>query len=450
MSAAYAAAAAASEAVVVVEYVLEKEGRGFGGVGQRAEMACVGTIATPDGLVVISSNVFPEDETESRTPARPHSFEAILRGGERVKADFVGREKDSALAFLRLAGGRTYPHVAFETGGDLEPGSRLLLLSLLPEKYDHRAAVVVSRVAAVIDTPRRLYDVEFFVQDSMVGTPVLDERGRVVGILASDPLGDDTGRALSAPLKLIGAVTRNKEPGFPVLVPAGAIAPLVANPPRVQPLSPSEHSWLGVTLQPVPRALAKYLRISPPTGVMVTSVWSGSPAEAAGLVAEDVIVSFDGKPVEATDDEALPLFIDAVRTTPVGKTVELRVVRGGKAQPVRLQLAAAPKTAIRADEYRSERFGLVAQDVTRDVIMSRGWPEETSGALVSDVETAGWAQVGGVQEGDLILAVNGQPVSGVEDLEAAFGRAEEEQPAEVVFFVLRDPDTLFVPVKTEW
>src|SRR5688500_18371221 len=83
---AYRAADKAADAVVLVEYVLEKEGRGFGGVGQRAELAAVGTIATAGGLVVLPASIFPEDEDEQREPARPRNFVVRLRGGREVKA----------------------------------------------------------------------------------------------------------------------------------------------------------------------------------------------------------------------------------------------------------------------------------------------------------------------------------------------------------------------------
>jgi S1-C subfamily serine protease len=449
---AYAAAARAARSVVVVDYVLEKAGRGFGAVGQRAEMACVGTIVGPDGLVVVASNIFPEDEDESREPARPHSFEVRLPDGKRVEASLLGIDKDAALAFLKLeaAPGQTFAAVTFEEGDDMVPGDALLLTSLLPEKYDHQPSFVKAAVAGVIRKPRLLYDVDAFIQDAMICTPVVDARGRATGILTTDPLGETTGRALSAPLKLIGAVTRNKEPGFPVLVPTSGFRHLLAEPPRTGIPEPKERAWLGVTLQPVPRNLADYLRIEGPTGVMITSVWSGSPAEAVGLRPEDIIVGFNGKPVVVQDDSTIGAFIDQVRETPIGTEVRLDVLRGSEKREILLRLGAAPTTQVRAEEYRNETFGLQAQDLTRDIIMSRGWPEDTAGALVTEIETAGWAQVGGLREDDLILAVNGLLVAGVEDLRAHLEGLERQRPPEVVFFVLRDPDTLFVSVKTQW
>jgi serine protease Do len=211
-----------------------------------------------------------------------------------------------------------------------------------------------------------------------------------------------------------------------------------------------QRAWLGVTLQPVDRNLAEYLGLSGPSGVMVTSVWAGSPAAEAGLATEDVVVRFDGQPVTVPTEDALAPFIETVQRAGVGSAVQLVVVRQGRRKEISVTLAAAPTTAVRAEEYRNEEFGLVAQDLTLDVIMGRGWPPEVVGALISEVETAGWAQVSGLQAGDLVLAVGESPVRGVGDLRAALEAAAAAEIAEVVFFVQRDPDTLFVPVRTSW
>ena len=89
----------------------------------------------------------------------------------------------------------------------------------------------------------------------------------------------------------------------------------------------------------------------------------------------------------------------------------------------------------------------LAQDLTMDIIQGRGWPTDTRGALVSDLEMAGAAMVGGLQRGDLILAVDGRGIAGASELGAALTAALEAERPEIVFFVLRDPDTLFVVVK---
>jgi serine protease Do len=447
---AFAAVSRAADAVVLVEYVLEKEGRGFGAVGQRAEMAAVGTILTDDGLVALSSSIFPEDEAEQREPARPHSFVVRLRDGRRLKADYVGRDTATALAFVDIESGvGPLPHVELADVA-VRVGDPVQLVELLPERYGYQPSIHETIIASVVDAPRRFYDVDAHLQDAGIGTPVVDAEGRVIGLVIVDLLGDAAPGKLSVPLRILGTLSRQKAPGFPMILPSAAILPLVAHPPRDAAGAPSARSWLGVTLQPVTRAMAEYLHLPPPTGAMVTSVRTGSPAEAAGLKVEDIVVEMAGAPVEATTEDALPAFIDRVQRTTPGTSVPLRVWRHGAFQTITALLATAPPTAVQAEEFRSERFGLAAQGLTIDVLLNRDLPEDSEGVIVSEVETAGWAQVGGIERGDIIQGVNRAAVTNLQQLREALEQAEREKASEVVFFVLRDPDTLFIPVKPEW
>ena len=447
---AYRAAETAADAVVLVEYVLEKEGRAFGGVGQRVELAAVGTIATPGGLVVLPASIFPEDEDEQREPARPRNFVVRLRGGREIKADLLGRDRRSGLAFLQLpeSPGTAWPHVDF-VAADPHPGDPVVLVELLPERYGFAPTFRRSAIAGVVERPRELYDLDAYLQDAGVGTPVIDASGRAIGIITTDRIGESAGN-LQAPLRLLGVLSRQKEPGFPMVVPSSALAPLLKAPPREAQLGPREKSWLGVTLQPVPRSLAEHLGIPSPTGVMITSLRPGSPAEAAGLKVHDVIRELDGRGVEAANEDALPRFIERVQSLGAGKAVEVKAWRDGKPVEATVTLGAAPPTAVVAEEYRNETLGFVAQDLTMDILLARDLPEDLGGAVLSELETAGQAQVGGLQRGDIIQGANRRAIRNVADLEAALDEAREQDVAEIVFFVLRDPDTLFIPVKTAW
>ena len=449
-SAAWRAADDLAGALVLVEYVLEREGRAFAQGGQRLELAAAGVIATEDGLVIVSDGVFPDDENDTRSAARPASFVVRLADGRLVPATLAGRDDDLGIALLQLAADGPWPHARFESGPALRRGSALLVPLLLPERYGYRPSFRRAAVGAVLPGSPRRYDLDAFVQDASLGLPALDADGRVAGLVTIDRFengGPSAGPDL--PLTLISTVTRGKAAGYPVLVAADELLAAIENPPVWQPEAPGKRAWIGVTLQEVDRKLAEYLGIQGPSGILVTSVWEGSPADEAGLRPEDVIVRFAGKDVEAPDDEAILSFIDRVQGEGVGTEVELEVLRGDKRRKMKLRLGEAPVSAVQAEEFRSERLGLVAQDLTMDIIQGRGWPRDTRGAIVSDLEMAGAAMVGGLQPGDLILAVDGRAIGGVTDLAAALDGAQERRQSEIVFFVLRDPDTLFVVVKPQ-
>jgi S1-C subfamily serine protease len=449
---AWQAAERAAESVVLVEYVLEKNGRGFGATTPRTELAAVGVVGGPDGLVLISDNIFPEDADDFRQPARPHSFRVRRAPGEHHDAELVGRDDELGLAFLRLVEGSRddFSPLSFEHLGPRAIGSPLLVVSLLPEKFEFRPTIQTLRVSARLDDEGLRHDLDGFLQDAAVGCPVLDEAGRVVGLIASDRFeGSDPG-PLSFPLKLISAVTRGKAAGFPHLLSAEAFAGLLTAPPEIpEQAAPKERAWIGITLQEVSPHLAEALGVSDAGGVRVTSIWPDSPAGKAGIQVGDLIVSFDGEPVVASDVSGVAAFIERVQQSTIGRGIDLKVFRKGRRKTLELILGTAPTSSVQAAEYRSEALGLAAQDLTLDIVQGQGWPDDTRGALINDLETAGRAQVAGLQRGDLILAVDRQPVAGVDDLERRLGAAIDGENAELVLFVLREPDTLFVVIPLE-
>ncbi len=95
--------------------------------------------------------------------------------------------------------------------------------------------------------------------------------------------------------------------------------------------------WLGVSLQPLTTELAQALGLPSPRGAVVARVYPGSPAAEAELRQNDVIVAFDGTPVD--DYHHLQRLAAEAE---VGRTVRLEVVREGRSRTVPLKVGEAP------------------------------------------------------------------------------------------------------------
>jgi S1-C subfamily serine protease len=78
------------------------------------------------------------------------------------------------------------------------------------------------------------------------------------------------------------------------------------------------------------------------------------------------------------------------------------------------------------------------------------WAKEQNGALISEIDSGGWAQVGGLQNEDLILSIDGQPVTNITDLEAQMKTLREKKPKRTTFFVRRGITTSYVELEPEW
>ncbi len=209
-------------------------------------------------------------------------------------------------------------------------------------------------------------------------------------------------------------------------------APALAQPPAPAVMAPRTGavSFIGVRLGDLDAERAKSLRLPKPEGAVIESVNPNSPASAAGLRANDVIVEFDGEHVRSARQ-----LTRLVGETPIGREVPLAVVRDGRRQELRIAPQAGswfdPRLGgvmnqERWREFGEEmgrrvgrtgashaRLGVSVQPLTPGLAEYFG---VKSGALVAAVDSGSAAEKAGVKAGDVITAVDGQAVASPGDL----------------------------------
>jgi serine protease Do len=194
---------------------------------------------------------------------------------------------------------------------------------------------------------------------------------------------------------------------------------------------------LGVTVQEVNAQLAESFGLDRPRGALVSSVDSSGPAEKAGLETGDIILKYDGKPIERSAD--LPLL---VANTAPGARAELEVWRNRSVK--RLTVAAA--------ESKGERLAANDDDVGKPkgrlgVAVRPLTPEERrevkgKGALVIE-DVGGAAERAGVQPGDIVISLNGHAVKSAEELRDLVAKSGRN----AALLIQRDGRQIFVPVE---
>ena len=164
--------------------------------------------------------------------------------------------------------------------------------------------------------------------------------------------------------------------------------------------------WLGVGIQKVDMDLAKSFGLDRPSGALVTEVFPGSPAAKGGVMAGDIISSFNGKKVDLSDE--LPQLVGRVR--PDAKT-KLEVVRDGRKKTLLVTVGALQEQNLASRTgspiTKGNRLGLVVEDI------QPGSPEYEmglEGVLVSRV-FSGAAQRKGILAGDVIRAANNRRIT---------------------------------------
>jgi serine protease Do len=250
------------------------------------------------------------------------------------------------------------------------------------------------------------------------GGPLFNMRGEVIGINSAiySRTGGYMGLAFAIPIDVAKSVEEQ-------LLRTGKV----------------ERGRLGVGIQEVSASLARSFGLERPQGALVSTLESGGPAEKAGIKPGDVILSFNGKPIEVAN-ELPPL----VAQTKPGTKAEVEVWRGGKKQTLGVAVGEmkSEKTARAGDQpgvQEGGKLGLAVRPLT---------PEEKKqlgrGAQGLVVEGAsGPAAKAGIRRGDLITAVNGQPVKSVEELRALVEKSKDA----VALLIRRGDATVFVPIE---
>lgn len=171
-------------------------------------------------------------------------------------------------------------------------------------------------------------------------------------------------------------------------------------------------SWVGLGFRPIEKT-------GYDQGVLIDSVIAGSPADAAGIEAGDLLVELEGRPVEVRFPEQVPPLLKRIADLPLGSEVEVAVLRGGERHTATLATVRLEKD--RGAEAAFRAWGVVAQEITDKMARERRLGS-TAGALVSGVRGGGPAQlaVPPLADGDVIRRVGEREIATLEDLAAAY------------------------------
>lgn len=205
-------------------------------------------------------------------------------------------------------------------------------------------------------------------------------------------------------------------------------------------------AWVPVAVQTLTPPLAERLQLAGRTGVRVTRVID----ERAGLRVGDVILAIDGEPVRATSPGDEEVFAAAIRRYRIGAGVALTIVRDGREMPLPITLAASPKPPREMARYTDRDFEFVARDLTENDRDGRKVPSGTRGVFVESVSRGGWADLAQLDAGDIVLAVDGAPVTSVAQLETAMKAIAPRKPAFVILHVRRGVRTRFIELQPAW
>ncbi len=209
-------------------------------------------------------------------------------------------------------------------------------------------------------------------------------------------------------------------------------------------------AWLPVETQVLTTDIAKQIGQPDLTGFRITQVFKGSTAEKAGLGIGDYILAVDDEKLTASAPEDYDKLREWIREYRVGDTVELAIGRGEERLTVPVELVRAPKLSREMKKYRDDSFEFTARNITFFDKAKEKWQDDQPGALIQEVVSGGWADIGRLYDGDLLVAVDDTPIADVDALETEMKKTADARPQTVVLTVLRGIHTVFLELEPMW
>ncbi len=219
------------------------------------------------------------------------------------------------------------------------------------------------------------------------------------------------------------------------------------------PPSPSAElpkAWLGVRTQVITQSVAQALGDPNLKGFRITEVMPYTEASKAGLQVGDLIIALNDEPLEAFRTQDARDLERRIERMDIDSKAKLTILRNGERREISVKLEPSPASAEAARSIRQNELDFAVRDITALDRMRNRWREDQQGVLVTEVPNGSWGQLAGLRNGDLILAVNEQPIQNTQEFQQAMQEVIRQQPPVVILFVLRDRETSFVFLEPDW
>lgn len=404
----------------------DKQQRGNPNRPRRAQSLGSGFIIDKAGIVVTNNHVIADAD----------QIKVRLQDETVFEAKLLGRDPKTDIAVLQIDPGDTeLTAVKFGDSSILRVGDWVVAIG---NPFGLGGTVTAGIVSARgRDIGQGPYD-DFIQTDASInkgnsGGPLFNLDGEVIGI--NTAIFSQSGGSVGI--------------GF-------AVASRLANPVvgQLKEFGHTKRGWLGVRIQGVSDEIAESLGLSDATGALVASVTKDGPAEAAGIKAGDVILTFDGKTVETM--RRLPRIVAETR---IGIDVPVEIWRDGEKVTVnakigelekaeKAQLLPASKTMPEdSDKGRVEELGLALSKITSPLSTQYSLDEKTKGVVITGVDGDGAAAEKGLREGDVVVEVGQQEVSSPDEVAQRVNEAKKQGRKSVLFLIDRQGEMRFVALR---
>ncbi len=374
-----------------------------------------GVIISSDGYILTNHHVI----------AKAREVTVTLPDKREFKGTIVGTDPKTDLAVVKI----NATHLSAVSWGDasvLQVGEYVLAVG---NPFGLNSTVTLGIVSAVGRGHMGITQYEDFIQTDAAINPgnsggaLVNTKGELVGI--NTAIFSQTGGYQGVGFAVS---TTMAKPIYESLVKSGKVV----------------RGYLGIGIQELNQDLAKSFNIKDSKGALVSDVKEDSPADLAGVKQGDVVIEYQGTPVE--DGVALQRL---VTRTPVGSRVLVKVIRDGQPREVAVKIGEQPDqeklAKIHVSESDTALAGVMVEDLDQETVKELGLKGRAQGVVVTRVEPESGAEKAGLMPGDVIREINRQPLKSVKDF--AKVASDMKKGDHVLILITRQGNSLFLSAK---
>ena len=382
---------------------------------RRSQALGSGFVISEDGFIVTNNHVISGSD------------EILIEffSGEELPAVLVGTDPNTDIALLKVESDQPLPYVSFGDSDIMRVGDWVMAVgNPLGQGFSVSAGIVSARKRTLSGTYDDFLQTDAAINRGNSGGPLFNMDGEVIGVNTAilSPNGGSIGLGFSMASNVVSRVID-----------------------QLREFGETRRGWLGVRIQDVSDDVADAIGLETVAGALVTDVPDG-PSKDAGVVAGDVILSFDG--IDVADTREL---VRIVGEAEVGKAVRVVIFRDGTTQTLLVTLgrreeaeAAIPASAPVTEPVEKEILGLTIVEMTDELREELGLGASADGLVVAEVALDSQAYEKGLRAGDVITEAGQQKVITVAELEDRIEDAKEAGRKSLLLLVRRGGDPRFV------
>lgn len=390
--------------------------------GDQMQSLGSGFIIDSSGLIVTNNHVIDG----------ARSMSVILSDGTSLPATLVGRDTQDDIALLRVYPPHPLQAVHFGSSRKARIGDWVIAIG---NPYGLGGTVTAGIISARGRDLQEDGSTDYIQTDAAInrgnsGGPLFDMQGAVIGINTAiySPSGGSVGIGFAIPSDEVAAVVQ-----------------------QLRRYGKPRRGWIGVQVMGVTPDIAAALKLPETAGVVIATVAPGSPAAMAHLAPGDVILDFDGHPVGS-----MKMMPRLVQESSVGETVAVDYWRNGTVAKADLRVAdepAAPAPTAAAPKKPDQpepvaALGLTLSDVTPALSSKFSLASGTAGVVITAVAPGSAAARQGLAPGDVIVQMDGTPVTHVQEVTGQIATFRHAKRGEILLLVQGADATQWVSLAT--